>query len=121
MLLVIAVTVLGWWRPALFEVKRATPRWLWVGPIFMSVGALAVLVAKDTSKTTSAMPWLLDKGVRTPQTGVEVPVSAATAGSATRGSGGGRGRRTGAGRRWPAYTGAGDVDLEAALAPASRR
>ena len=57
-LLVIAVSMLGWWRPVLSEVRRATPRWLMVGPIFMAVGALAVLLAKNTSATTTSM-WLL--------------------------------------------------------------
>ena len=60
--LVVAVTVLGWWRPALFEVRRATPRWLWIGPAYMVVGALAILLAKDTSRTTTAMLWLLVVG-----------------------------------------------------------
>lgn len=62
LLLVVAVTVVGWWRPALFETRRATPRWLWVGPGFMTVGAVAILMSKDTTGTTSAMLWLLVVG-----------------------------------------------------------
>ena len=38
--LVIAVTALGWWRPALLGTRRAAPRWLLIGPAFMAVAAL---------------------------------------------------------------------------------
>ena len=58
-LLVIAVSVLGWWRPVLFEVHRARPRWLIAGPVFMAVAALLIALRKDTSQTTAWMFWLL--------------------------------------------------------------
>ncbi len=54
-LLVIAVSVLGWWRPVLSEVRRATPRWLMIGPLFMAIGAIAMLSAKHYSNTTTKM------------------------------------------------------------------
>lgn len=57
--LVVVTTVLGWWRPALFEAKRATPRWLLVGPVFMACSAVATVLAKDTSETTQKMLALL--------------------------------------------------------------
>ena len=57
--LVIAVSALGWWRPALFETEKATPRWLLIGPAFMAVAAVITLVASDKSKTTVNMFWLI--------------------------------------------------------------
>ncbi|MFN8126777.1 MAG: CPBP family glutamic-type intramembrane protease [Candidatus Nanopelagicales bacterium] len=42
--LIIIVSVFGWWAPALREVARATPTWLWVSPILMAVLAVAGLV-----------------------------------------------------------------------------
>lgn len=47
--LIIAVSILGWWRPALREVSRATPRWLLIGPIFMALMAVASIALKDLS------------------------------------------------------------------------
>ena len=61
-LLVVVVSVLGWWRPVLFEVRRATPRWLIIGPIFMVMGAFAILSVKHYSNTTTKMFWLLVVG-----------------------------------------------------------
>ncbi len=54
--LIIAATALGWWRPALFEVRRA-PRWTLITPALMLVIGLAALTQKDFSDTTSKM-WL---------------------------------------------------------------
>lgn len=53
--LVIAASMLGWWRPALFETTKAQPRWLLVGPIFMAASAAVMLAMKDFSRTTAAM------------------------------------------------------------------
>lgn len=61
LVLVVAATVLGWWRPALSEKERA-PRWLIVSPAFMAVGAVIILVNKDVSRTTVAMLLLLILG-----------------------------------------------------------
>jgi membrane protease YdiL (CAAX protease family) len=61
-LLVIAVSVLGWWRPVLFEVRRAKPRWLFIGPLFMVIGGIASLSVKHYSNTTIKMFWLLVAG-----------------------------------------------------------
>lgn len=57
--LIVAVTALGWWRPALLETEKATPRWLLIGPVFMAVAAVITLVASDKSKTTLNMVWLI--------------------------------------------------------------
>jgi CAAX protease family protein len=56
--LVIVVSALGWWRPAMFEVEKATPRWLLVGPILMLLFAIVGLSTSDKSGVTMAMFWL---------------------------------------------------------------
>lgn len=60
--LIVATTWLGWWRPALFEKEKAGPRWLLVGPALMALLAVVTLVTKDTSDTTAAMLGLLIVG-----------------------------------------------------------
>ena len=37
--LVVAITVLGWWRVTLFDSFRSGPKWAWIGPIAMFVFA----------------------------------------------------------------------------------
>lgn len=56
--LVIVVSVLGWWRPSLSEVKKASPRWLLIGPVLMFLFALVGLATSDKSGVTMAMFWL---------------------------------------------------------------
>jgi membrane protease YdiL (CAAX protease family) len=56
--LVIVVSAAGWWRPALFEVRKAGPRWLLVGPILMLLFALLILATSDKSAVTMSMFWL---------------------------------------------------------------
>lgn len=34
--LVVALSVLGWWRPALFDSSRSGPRWAWILPLAMA-------------------------------------------------------------------------------------
>lgn len=53
--LVVAASWLGWWRPALAEVSHARPRWLLAGPIVMLLIALASLASKDYGTTTTTM------------------------------------------------------------------
>jgi membrane protease YdiL (CAAX protease family) len=50
--LVIAASVLGWWRPALFEVERAKPSWLWLSVVVMVGIAIVFLVNRDFSVMT---------------------------------------------------------------------
>lgn len=50
--LVIAASVLGWWRPALFEVERAKPSWLWVSVVIMVGIAIVFLLNRDYSALT---------------------------------------------------------------------
>lgn len=52
--LVVATSVLGWWRPAVVEDRRL-PRWTVVPGVLMAALAVAVLVGKDFSHTTGAM------------------------------------------------------------------
>lgn len=56
--LVIVVSALGWWRPSLFEVKKAGPRWLLVGPIVMLLLAILGLATSNKSAVTMSMFWL---------------------------------------------------------------
>ena len=46
-LLAITTTLLGWWRPALFDRHRATHKWPIVAPAIMVVALLANLAATD--------------------------------------------------------------------------
>jgi len=59
--IVVAVTSLGWWRPVLFEKERA-PRWLISSPIFMVLGATLMLTTKNYASTTATMVLLLVVG-----------------------------------------------------------
>jgi membrane protease YdiL (CAAX protease family) len=59
--LVVAASVLGWWRAALFEVRTA-PRWTLVTPTIMLVLAVAALLVKDYSDTTGTMVLYLVLG-----------------------------------------------------------
>jgi membrane protease YdiL (CAAX protease family) len=55
-LLVIAVSAFGWWRPTMREVERATPGWLAIGPALMAVLALAAVLTGDyTGRSTSLL------------------------------------------------------------------
>lgn len=56
--LVIVVSALGWWRPSLFEVEKAGPRWLLVGPIVMLLLAIVGLATSNKSAVTMSMFWL---------------------------------------------------------------
>lgn len=56
--LVVVVSALGWWRPAVFEVQKAEPRWLLIGPILMLLLAILGLATSDKSGVTVAMFWL---------------------------------------------------------------
>jgi membrane protease YdiL (CAAX protease family) len=46
--LVIAISILGWWRKVLFDQSRAGPTWLWILPI-----AMAAVVLKNFSSIPS--------------------------------------------------------------------
>jgi hypothetical protein len=50
--LVVAASVLGWWRPALFEVQPAKPSWLWVSVVIMVGIAIVFLLNRDYSALT---------------------------------------------------------------------
>jgi membrane protease YdiL (CAAX protease family) len=38
--LIVATTILGWWRPAIREPRRIGSRWMWAIPILLMLGAL---------------------------------------------------------------------------------
>jgi uncharacterized protein len=52
--LIVAATLLGWWRAALLEVRRAA-RWTLITPALMFVLGIVALTQKDYSDTTGTM------------------------------------------------------------------
>ncbi|MCT9818945.1 CPBP family intramembrane metalloprotease [Microbacterium sp. W1N] len=62
--LVIVTSLLGWWRPALFEQKRSHHKWPVFVPILMAVAAVLNLISADWTKfDTSFLLSLLALGV----------------------------------------------------------
>ncbi len=59
--LVVATSMLGWWRPAMLEVRRA-PRWVLTTPAVMFAIGILALAGKDYSDTTSTMVLYLALG-----------------------------------------------------------
>jgi hypothetical protein len=57
--LVIAATILGWWRPAVLEKEKASPPWLLASPLLMLAIAVFILLGKDFASTTTSMFVLL--------------------------------------------------------------
>ena len=55
--LVIALTVMGWWKITLFDKERSGPRWAWIGPIAMGLIALGafILMEKDGASSELVM------------------------------------------------------------------
>jgi hypothetical protein len=35
--LVVAISILGWWRVVLFDRSKSGPRWIWILPVLMAV------------------------------------------------------------------------------------
>lgn len=56
--LVIVVSIYGWWRPALFEERRRVPAWVWLIPGVLAVIAILNLILGDSSRVTPTM-WML--------------------------------------------------------------
>lgn len=58
--LVICITGLGWWRPAVFETERVGPKWLWAVIVLLLIGTVANLATVDWSEITGeAALWLV--------------------------------------------------------------
>lgn len=53
LLLVVAATVLGWWRPALFEPRRVGRGWMYLTPIAMVLVSMVALAAADWDRVES--------------------------------------------------------------------
>ncbi len=54
--LLVAVTLLGWWRPVIFDAERKPPpRWMWLAPIVMVLIAVVFLATKDYGGVTGQM------------------------------------------------------------------
>jgi len=55
--LLVAVSVLGWWRPVLFERERSGPQWALVGPIAMLLLAVASYFTLQPDRASAALVW----------------------------------------------------------------
>lgn len=54
--LLVAVTTLGWWRPVISDTeRRPPPRWMWLTPIVMLAVAAVFLVSKHYTGVTGQM------------------------------------------------------------------
>lgn len=53
--LVIAISVLGWWRAVLFDTAKARPQWLWVLPAVMGVVILNNFLELPAGKISSEL------------------------------------------------------------------
>lgn len=56
--IVIVVSIYGWWRPSLFETKKRLPGWVWIFPGLLVLAAISNLFLGDTSRLTPTM-WLI--------------------------------------------------------------
>ena len=62
--LVVAITIMGWWRLTLFDRERSGPRWAWIGPIFMGLIAISSLAIMNTEgATTELVIWSILGGI----------------------------------------------------------
>lgn len=52
---VVAITVLGWWRVTLFDSFRSGPKWAWIGPIAMFLLACASFAGVTWGNATSTL------------------------------------------------------------------
>lgn len=60
--LIVAASVLGWWRPALFE--RKTGRgWMWLAPILMLIAPLSLIGSRDFTQFNPTWTLTLLAGV----------------------------------------------------------
>lgn len=53
--LIVAITVLGWWRITLFDTFRSGPGWAWIGPIAMFVFACISFAGVTWSNVSSQL------------------------------------------------------------------
>lgn len=60
--LAIAASLLGWWRPALFEHKTGR-RWMWLAPVLMLITPLALITSRDLTKMDPTWALTLALGV----------------------------------------------------------
>jgi uncharacterized protein len=60
--LVIAASVLGWWRLALFE-KKSGRGWMWLAPVLMLIAPLALIGSRDLTKIEPIWALTLAVGV----------------------------------------------------------
>lgn len=62
--LVVALTVMGWWKITLFDRVRSGPKWAWIGPIAMFLLAAGAFAAMETEKATSELVlWSILGGI----------------------------------------------------------
>lgn len=61
-LLIVAVTILGWWKPVLFDTPRNAPRWLIVAPIVMFLVPVFHLMNRNYEGTSATLFWLVVLG-----------------------------------------------------------
>jgi membrane protease YdiL (CAAX protease family) len=53
--LVVAISILGWWRKVLFEKLRSGPKWLWILPVLMSGIILNNFIGLQTVKLSAEL------------------------------------------------------------------
>ena len=62
--LVIAVTIMGWWRLTLFDKERSGPRWAWIGPILMALIAISSFALMNGDGATKELVmWSILGGI----------------------------------------------------------
>jgi uncharacterized protein len=53
--LVLALTILGWWRMALFDKSKSGPRWVWILPVVMAGIILNNFIGIPSAKLTAGL------------------------------------------------------------------